>query len=79
MRPLDERHGSEFGTVGVLRKLLEGLPDDRRIHIQVIGHEEDSPVWSMFAQFSPTAYGKKPLAVLTVSHPQLKRLPLASP
>jgi hypothetical protein len=62
----------EFHTVGQLRQAIEGIPDDRLLICQVVG--EDSGAWSMFASFTPQVQ-LGTIACLTLSHPQLKKLP----
>ena len=62
-----------FGTVGQLRALLEGVPDDRVIIPQVVGSE--SGAWNMIASFTPLIQGGS-MATLTLWHPHLDRLPM---
>ena len=60
-----------FSTVGELRELLEGLPDDRLIIPQVVAN--DGTAWNMVPKF----LAKVPngdVAVLTLSHSQLNSL-----
>lgn len=61
-----------FSTVGALRKVLDGVPDDRLIICQVVA--ADGRAWNMWGEFCPQApHGT--VAVLTLRHDELKTLP----
>ena len=61
----------KFSTVGKLRSLLDGLPDDRMIIAQVAA--EDGTAWSMFPDFCPLAGDT--FSVICLTHHQLKTMP----
>lgn len=63
---------SFFSTVGELRKLLEGVPDDRQIIAQVIG--KDNGAWNMWPSFTPQV-PQGTVACLQMEHDQLVTLP----
>jgi hypothetical protein len=63
--------GGDFCTVGQLRRLLEGVPDDRFLACQVVA--ADGSAWNMGATFTPQVpHGT--IAALTLAHPELHTL-----
>lgn len=69
---MDPHESHPFGSVGKLRQLLEGLPDDRMIIAQVVA--KDGRCWSMSPALCQQIRGGN-IACLTLDHPQLETLP----
>lgn len=61
----------EFFTVGQLRKLLEGVPDERHIMCQVVA--TNGQAWNMIGQFAPKI-GNNSSALLQMKHEELTEL-----
>lgn len=64
---------SEFYTVGQLRALLEGLPDDRQVLCQVVA--SNGQAWNMVGQFSQKIGS---FSCLQMKHENLTNLPASA-
>lgn len=65
----------EFGSLGSLRRIMlehEALPNSTMIMAQVVGQNRGA--WNMHSQLGPV-HGNSNMLVVTLSHPQLLRLP----
>lgn len=70
MKEIDAR--GFFRTVGDLKTLLQGIPDDRIIICQVTA--EDGTTWNMWPSFTGQVQGGT-IAAITFTHIELKTLP----
>jgi hypothetical protein len=61
-----------FGTVGELRKALEGVDDNRLIICQVVA--KDGKVWNMWGEFCPQI-PQGTIACMQFKHDELETLP----
>lgn len=68
----DDGLATEFRTVGELRVLLEGLPDDRLVLAQVAA--SDGTAWMLMPSFVRKVTGGT-VAALSLSHHRLATLP----
>jgi hypothetical protein len=74
--PGNHKEEAYFGTIGKLRRLMEGLkecPDTMRVFVQVVGMEPNSGAWYMEATLGLYPHFKRG-PILSIFHQNLLRL-----